>query len=230
MSDYQGETGELYKIKYLPKMRISLDLHDFSVLNNRLDLLLKIKEHYPNFKVSMFTIPYDYVSESSVEGRTMREKTLKAIKDNLDWIQIIPHGLTHMPREFENCDKETFRLALASIDEAFKKDDLPYEKGFCAPYWLWNQDVVDVLDERGWWGAIDRNQPTMLRTKKTYTYSHSIDQPFWGANNIDVMKLHGHIDGQSKNDLENNFIKLFRLPSNVEWHFVTDFLTENGKI
>lgn len=206
-------------------MRVSLDLHDFSVLNNRLDLLLKIKEHYPDFKVSLFTIPYDYQTERSVEGRTLRDKTLEKIKENLEWMQIIPHGLTHMPREFENCDKETFRMTLASIDEAFKHDGLPYERGFCAPYWLWNQDVVDVLNERGWWGAVDRNQPKMIRPDRYYIYSHSIDQPFWGAN-VDNLKLHGHIDGQSKNDLEGNFIKLFKLPSNTEFCFITDFIEE----
>lgn len=206
-------------------MKVSLDLHDFSVLNNRLDLLLKLKEHYPNFKVSLFTIPFDYRSEQSVEGRTMRDKTLKAIQENLDWMQIIPHGLAHLDREFENCDKETFRMAMAGIDEAFKKDGLPYEKGFCAPYWLWTQDVVDVLNEREWWGAVDKNQSAMLRPNKYYQYSHSLEQPFWKAN-VDTLKLHGHIDGVSKNDLENCFINLFRLPADVEWCFVTDFIEQ----
>ena len=206
-------------------MKVSLDLHDFSVLNNRLDLLLKIKEHFPNFKVSLFTIPYDYQTEKNIEGRTLRSKTLEAIKENLEWMQIIPHGLTHMPREFENCDKETFRLALASIDEAFKKDGLPYEKGFCAPYWLWNQDVVDVLNERGWWGAIDRRQAEMIRPNKFYTYSHSLDDPYWKAN-VDTIKLHGHIDGTSPNDLDRCFTGIFKLPSDTEWVFVTDFIEE----
>lgn len=203
-------------------MKLSLDLHDFSVLNNRLDLLLELKEHIPELKVSMFTIPLHVAKEMTTEGRLLRESELKKVKDNLDWIQIIPHGLTHMPYEFMKADRWTMKMTLEAIDEAFKKDGLPYEKGFCAPYWLWNQDVVDVLDENGWWGAIDRNQPEMLKTKKYYVYSHSIDEPFWTLGS-DTLNLHGHIDLTSPNDIEACLLNLMKVPKG-EWHFVTDFL------
>jgi len=205
-------------------MRVVLDLDDFSVLRNRMDLLLQIKEHYPNFKVSMFTIPFDYEYETSML-RLQREEALQKIKDNLDWIQIIPHGLTHMPREFENADKQITRMALASIDEAFKKDGLPYEKGFKAPFWLWNQDVVDVLNEEGWWGAQDRNQPENVRTNRFYEYTHSIDEPFWNVQ-TDLLKLHGHISLPSANNLEDCLLNIFKLPADVQWCFATEFLED----
>jgi len=204
-------------------MKISLDLHDFSVLNNRLDLLTKLREHYPQAKVSLFTIPYHFEFEKTTEGRITRPDALKAVKENLDWFQIIPHGLAHIPNEFEKADSTAMKLSIQAIDEAFKKDELPYEKGFCAPYWLWNRDVIDVLDESGWWGAIDRNQPDMEKTKMTYTYTHSIDEPFWKSDK-EIIKLHGHIDGASSNDLEMNFLNLMKIPSDAEWHFVSDFV------
>ncbi len=204
--------------------KVALSLDDFSVLNNRMDLLLKIKEHYPDFKVSLFTIPVDWRFEQKPEARILRDKSLALIQENLDWMQIIPHGLTHMPKEFENCDYYTFRdLVLPSIDEAFKKDGLPYEKGFKAPYWLWNKKVVKALDEAGWWGATDRNQPDMLKTKKNYTYTHSLEEPFHESTE-DTILLHGHIDGVSANDLERCFLNLMKL-RNVEWHYVTDYIT-----
>jgi hypothetical protein len=207
----------------MEKIKVSLDLHDWSVLNNRLDLLIKLKEHYPDFKVSLFTIPYDVNFEKQVEARILRKDTLKQIKKNLDWMEIIPHGLTHMDNEFEKCDYSTFNLSVEAMDEVFKKDGLPYAKGFCAPFWLWNKDVVQALDDLDWWGAIDRDQPEMLKTKKTYTYTHSLDEPFWKSNS-QILNLHGHVDGRSKNDLEFNFVQLFKLPSNVEWHFASDFV------
>lgn len=207
-------------------MKVALDLDDFSILRSRMDLLLKIKEHYPNFKVSLFTIPFDYEYETNMSFRLQREAMLELIHQNLDWMQIIPHGLTHIPREFERADKETMRMALASIDEAFRKDGLPYEKGFKAPYWLWNQDVVDVLDEQGWWGAQDRNQPNNIRTRRFYEYTHSIDEPFWNAKQ-DVLKLHGHMTLPSSNNLEDCILNLFKLPTDVEWCFATDFIEEN---
>lgn len=205
-------------------MKVSLDLHDFSVLNNHIDTLLKVKEHYPNFKVSMFTIPFDAVREISTQGRLVREKQLSLVKENLDWIQIIPHGLAHIPKEFEKCDRWTTKMTLQAIDEAFSKDGLPYERGFCAPYWLWNQEVVDVLNEEGWWGAVDRNQPSMNCTNSFYKYSHSLEEPFWLARDVNVMKLHGHMDRPSLNALEDCVLNLLKLPQDAEWHFVTDFL------
>lgn len=204
---------------------IVLDFDDFSVLRSRIDLLRTIKDYYPNFKVSMFTIPFDYEIEMSSK-RLMRDMCLDFIHKNLDWIQIIPHGLTHIPNEFLNCDRETMQMSLKAIDEAFKKDGLPYEKGFKAPYWLWNQDVVDVLDENGWWGAIDPNQPKMARTKKYYEYKWSIADPFWEDKVSNPLKLHGHMSPPSDNDIESCLLNIFKLPSDTKFGYVTDYLNE----
>jgi MoxR-like ATPase len=40
-------------------MKVCLTLDDFSIVNNRLDVLLKLKKHFPDFKVSLFTVPKD---------------------------------------------------------------------------------------------------------------------------------------------------------------------------
>lgn len=201
---------------------ITLDFDDFSVLRSRMDFLLKLKEHYPSLKVSMFTIPYDYEYEIG-QLALQRDDALKLIHENLDWIQIIPHGLMHIPDEFKNCDRHTMKLALKAIDEALNKDDLPYEKGFKAPFWLWNQDVVDVLDKEGWWGAIDRDQPNMIKTRRYFTYTHSINEPFWHSNN-DVLHLHGHMTAPSANNIEDCFLNLMKMPRDAEFKFVTEFV------
>jgi len=203
-------------------MKIVFDADDFSILRSRMDLLLKIKEHYPKFKISLFTIPYDYEYETS-RLRLFRDEALKSIHENLDWMKIIPHGLLHLPREFEKCDKKTMEMTLKGIDETFKKDGLPYVKGFKAPQWLWNQDVVDVLDDNGWFGAIDRNQPEMLKTKKYYEYNYSIEEPFWHAKE-DLLKLHAHMTLPSTNNLEDCLLNIMKMPLDSEFYFVTDFI------
>jgi peptidoglycan/xylan/chitin deacetylase (PgdA/CDA1 family) len=204
---------------------VVLDFDDYSVLRSRPDLLRTLKEYYPNLKVSMFTIPFDY--EYETHGvRLMRDSCLKYIHENLDWIQIVPHGLTHIPNEFLNCDKETMEMALTAIDEAFKNDGLPYEKGFKAPYWLWNKNVVDVLDEHGWWGAVDPNQPKMARTKKYYEYQWSIDQEFWKDKKSKVLKLHGHMTPPNLNNIEDCLLNILKLPSDTKFGYVTDYLCE----
>lgn len=204
-------------------MKVSLDIDDPSVLHSGMDYWLKLKEHYPSFKVSLFWIPFDPHTETS-QLRLMRDQEIEKVKANLDWIQLIPHGLTHINREFEKCDYYTMKdLVLPSIDEAFKRDGLPYEKGFKAPNWLWNEEVIRALDEAGWWGATDRNQPEMLKTKRNYTYTHSIDEPFWLSTN-ETLNLHGHLDGVSANDMERCFLNLLNLPTDTQWHFVTDYI------
>jgi hypothetical protein len=202
---------------------ICLDFDDWSVMNNRLDLLLKLKESYPKLKVSLFTIPYDFLEERQVNARIMREGTLKAIKEHLDWLELIPHGLLHLEREFEKCDYETMKISMKAIDECFKKDDLPYVKGFKAPYWLWNKDVVKALDEAKWWGSIDRNQPNMLKTKKYHVYTHNINEPFWEST-LDTLKLHGHITNRMPDNFEKNFVNLFKMPANAEFKFASEML------
>lgn len=197
-----------------------LDLHDWSIINNRMDLLLKLKEIYPGFKVSLFTIPIDMRHDY---GQCLvREDTLKKVKQYLDWIQIIPHGLNHNGSEMREMDYYYFRdHVMPSIKSALQKDGLPFVNGFCAPHWRWSTGVVRALDEAGWWGAIDRRQPNMLSTKKFYRYSHCLDEELEG----DVLKLHGHVYGTS-NDLERCFDNIKRLPEDTQWHFVTDFLEE----
>lgn len=202
-------------------MKISFDIHDGSILRTNYELLLKLKEHIPEMKVSLFFIPFDYEVEMS-QLSLQRKNKLKLLKENLDWIKLYPHGLMHIPREFEKADKKTTELALKAIDEAMSKDDLPYEKGFCAPFWLYNQDVVDVLDKHGWWMATDRNQPEALKTKKVYTYSHSIDEEIKDFKGNEL-KLHGHMGYPSANNLEDNLLNLLKVPKG-DWVFIEEMV------
>lgn len=204
---------------------VALSLDDFSVLNNKLDILQQIKEHFPTFKISLFTIPFDYNYEKSIM-RVLRDSELKKIHQNISWLQIIPHGVTHMDREFENCDKHSMDMILEHIHELFERDNLPFEKGFKAPYWLWNQEVVDSLNDHGWWGAVDRNQSNMIKTKRYYQYTHSLEEPFWESTD-EILLLHGHMDLPSVNNLGDTWTNILKLPEDTVWHFVTDYIKEN---
>jgi len=203
-------------------MKVCLDLHDFSVVNSRLELLLKLKEHFPGFKISLFTVPLD--TQNNWGQFLVRPEFLKKLKEHLDWIQIIPHGLHHHHWEMNNFDYQTFRgTIMPAIKEAFDRDGLPFVRGFCAPYWRWSADVVKALDDEGWWGAVDRRRPNMLSTKVFFKYSHCLDEPF--DMNADILKLHGHTYG-TRNDVGRCFENILKLPQSVEWHFATDFLEE----
>lgn len=201
-------------------MNVVLDLHDFTVSYNRLDILLKLKEYFPNFKVSLFTIP----DEGKMDfGPTLNKKeNLKEIKKHLDWMQIIPHGFKHNGLEMTQMDTSYFRdVILPKMEQMFKDDGLPYEKGFCAPHWKWSDGVASALDEKGWWGAVLR-EDRMTKTKRFYRYTHLLNEPFWESD-LPVLKLHGHVYG-TKNDIGLCFDNLLRLPRETQFYYVTDYL------
>ena len=202
-------------------MKVALNIDDFSVVHNRLELFLKLREHFPNFKVSMFMIPVDKRMDWGAYRN--RKFFLEEIKKNLDWIQIIPHAYKHEGREMESMSYETFKVVLTRIKEAFEADGLPYEKGFKSPHWKQSAGVVKALDEIGWWSAVlSDNFPPMPTTKRFYKFTHLLNEPFWESD-LPVLKLHGHIYG-TKNDIGLCLDNLLKLPKETDFHFITDYL------
>ena len=201
-------------------MNITLDLHDFSVVNNRLDVLLTLRETFPDFKVSLFTVPFDKVEDWG--PCLLKKEYLRQIKENLDWIQIIPHGMLHTGREVAKWDYNyTKDAALPIIIEEFKELGLPIVKGFCAPHWKWNEGVVRALDDAGWWGAVWKEE-AMPYTKRFYKATTCINEDFPLDQDL---KLHGHVYG-TRNDLAKCCYNLLRLPRDTKFHFVTDYLED----
>jgi len=204
-------------------MKVCLDLHDFSVVNNRLLWLYALKEKFPQFKVTLFTVPID--EEQNWGPYTIRNQYLKEIKENLDWMELVPHGLYHNSSyEAEGIDYAHFKHEMVpAIEQAFREDGLPFEQGFCAPHWRWSSHITKALDDMGWWGAIDRDKK-MHRPKRFYQYNYLLNEPFWESDEP-VLKLHGHIYG-TKNDLGLCFDNLLKLEPPIEWCFASEVLDE----
>lgn len=203
--------------------KVIFDIDDGSLFRTRWDLLKKVKEHYPKFKVSLFWIPFDYEIETDASKLILKESKIKEVQSNLDWVELIPHGLSHIPHEFAKADKRAVELALQSIDVIMREYHLPYKKGFKAPYWLWNEEVVEILNRKGWWGAIDRNNSEMVVPDRYYRYTHSLDEPFW-LSSEPVIKLHAHMTPPSINNLEDCILNLFKLPNDTEFDFVSNYI------
>ena len=207
----------------------SIDIHDGSVLRNRIDLLNTFKDFYPQAKISLFFIPYDYELEMSPSFSLTRKQKLDWLHKNSDWIEIIPHGLIHIFGEFSGCDKQTMETYIGTVGDELKKDGLNSVEGFCAPNWLWTKEVVEALNEAKWWGAVDRNQPEMIRPTRYYEYTHSFTEPFYLDDGLEHIALHGHMTGPSDNDLEACFTNLFKIPRDAEFKFVSEIIKEQGK-
>ena len=191
-------------------MRISLDLHDWSVVNNHMDLLLELKKYYPKFKVSLFAVPDDIKHRKGTRAEV------------LPWMQIIPHGIRHNSSECRKMTYDQFRQeTIPGIKKAFNKDGITFVKGFAAPHWHWNGEVVRALDDEGWWGAVSPKKK-MIIPNRYYAYSHSLDDFLLH----DGLKLHGHLNGTDKDDLGKCINNLLKLPIDINWVYITDFIQE----
>ena len=87
-------------------MRIALDYDDFNPLNHRIDVIDMLRVRFDDFKVTMFTIPWDIRFVPDKKGLRITDKEWKPwvnkVKEGIEegWLEIAIHGLTHLPMEF----------------------------------------------------------------------------------------------------------------------------------
>jgi len=205
-------------------MTVILDVHDFNIVNPRLDLLLKLKAWFPYFKVSLFTIPL--IEPSDYGPYLTRNKNLELIKSCSDWMEFIPHGLYHNSgREMLNYDDGQFeKVVIPLIDKSFNDMGLNYEKGFCSPHWRQSKEVTKTLNKIGWWSAVLREETNF--PERYYQYNFLANEPFWESD-LDVLKIHSHLYG-TRNDLGKCMNNLLKLPKDTIFKYVTEFIEING--
>ena len=134
------------KADYLPN--VVLDLDDFAENpgNSKecLELLIKQKEKFPNFKVNLFSIPFYENKDNTPFFRSIVEKYG-------DWIQLAIHGWHHeTPTECKDWTKEE---ALDKISKSMWMGKGCFVKGFKAPGWQISRGTYEALDILGFWVA-----------------------------------------------------------------------------
>jgi hypothetical protein len=206
---------------------ITLDLDDFSIENTNLYYLEKLREIYPRIKISMFYIPADMEYFNRLDNAQKEQsKNMIRIAVAEGWIELIPHGVTHLPSEFKKATYEDMQLAMKAYEEHFKVIDCPYIKGFKAPYWEMSKDAIRCLDDNGWFLATDLNQPQSPKAKINYVYNWDIADSF--PKDKEVVKAHGHINLPSKNNLVACMKNLSHIPPDYTWEFVSSIVAEEN--
>src|SRR3990167_2689615 len=204
---------------------VILDFDDFSLEVNNLYYIDLLKKTYPKMKVSMFYIPFD-VNNYDTLMDFQRAEVVQMIKDR-DWIELIPHGLTHQGPEFMHIKNDDYETVFRGIEDGFNTYGLKMVKGFKAPHWAYKQNLVDFLDAKDWWLGVDRNHPEHPRAKRSYEYTHSIDEVFWESD-LEEIRLHGHVSLPSRNNLVDNMVNLMKIDPKVDWKFVSEVMNENS--
>lgn len=122
----------------MEKIVVSID--DFCDRWWPMDELLALKKRYPNFKATLFTIPFKTTLEF-----------LYGVAE-LGWLEIAIHGFHH-----DDLD-EMLMLSRQEIIEGFLKIDFSvYARGFKAPGWRLDEDVIKCCNEFGMWIALHGN-------------------------------------------------------------------------
>jgi hypothetical protein len=130
---------------YEKKMKIIVDYDDFFAerKNNSMDWLIELKDRYPNFVVTLFTI----------WGRWHNKKILYDL-NQFDWIEFAAHGYYHYTNdEVVKWNKQRWFEAMNEFEEA-----KIFQKIFKAPNWMMSELGYQVLKELDWAVAIRKEQ------------------------------------------------------------------------
>lgn len=197
---------------------IVLDTDDFSPLNHRFDMLDKLKDRYPDFKITMFTVPWEIRLSPDDKGTPITDSKYDgwfyAVKAWIDkgWMEIAIHGLTHAPREFEKLTYDEAQKRILVAQKMFQNRGIPYCPLFKAPQWLISEEAKLAVRDMG-----------MFLVEDGY-YNWNLKDPM--PKNRTRLIAHGHVQNEpsTRNGLEESFIRLCKIPSNAKWKFLSEVL------
>ena len=145
------------------------------------DLLKRVKDDYPNLKVTLFGIPHFLTQEKITNLHST------------GWIEVAMHGWKHLPwnnawhpitgiddRGLFECERWSTQDAIRALELG---EAMGFVHGFKAPYWAITQNVIDTLSQRGWWLADHSDH------KGQYKYTLPV---YWSRHSCMV---HGHTWG-----------------------------------
>lgn len=214
------------------KKTIVLDADDLEVGKPGLEHILKLKEHYPGLKFTLFMVP---IPQAGVAGNITSaeyKKWAKFLVKNKDWLEICPHGVMHAGHEMKwevtksgkqrLVNYETANLYIDAAEHTFKQLNLPFAKIWKSPHWESSPDTLKALWDRGYTVAVDPNQEVPLGGP-VYLYNWSFDQPI---PDISFLKGHGHMHtpGANRNALERCMRNLLKMPTDAEFKFISEVL------
>ena len=197
-------------------MNISLDFDDMGPLNHRFDLFNMLRDRYPNIKVTMFTIPWDIRLNPNGMETPITDKehapwcatVRQAIKDG--WMEVMIHGLTHAPREFEKLTYQEAKNRVLVAQKMFMNVKIPYQYYFKAPQWLISDDARKAITDLGF-KVVDDHY---------YNWNIKDEMP---KKKIKLI-AHGHIQDEpsTMNGIDQSFIRLCKIPATAKWKFLSE--------
>lgn len=186
------------------------------------NFLQKLKDHYPDFKCTLFTVPFHYRYYTREMKIAKLEEWAKLVR-GIDWIEMAPHGFAHIRGEWLMTNKKLILTSIKAMENLFKRLELNFIKVFKAPHWELSKETEEILNERGYTLAIDRNNPKTFTNIPTYIFNWSTEDKIPSYHTI---KGHGHM-WDTPNGLNKCYYNLLRIPVDAEFKFISQYLCQN---
>jgi len=207
-------------------MKLALEFDDFSPRNTNFGILESLQEHYPGFKVSLFTVVWNVMGVSEQTPIT-DEKFLpfvKAIKES-PWIEILVHGFAHLPLEFANLNYEDAKKRIMVAEKMFQNRGIEYKKIFKAPMWTISPEAEQAAVDLGFRVVHDGYYHWNLNSEDVRLPNGELVN-FREVPKDQLIIGHGHIQDVCGNGLQEVFPMLMKLPVDTEFLFISEALKE----
>jgi hypothetical protein len=193
-------------------MKIALMSDDFSPKNSNFGILEEMREHFPNFKITMFTVPWEirWGEQTPVTLEKFRPFA-KGIQMSQSWLEVAIHGLTHAPMEFAEISYDNARKRLIVAEKMFANAGITFARIFKAPFWTVSYPAKRALKDLGY----------KVLEDGCYQWNLADDKPIKKA---DVIITQSHVQQTCGNGLEEVYPKLMKLPVDTEWLFLSEVL------
>lgn len=198
-------------------MKVAIEYDDWSPTNSNFGILEKFKEHYPDFKVTMFTVPWEVrfgrnIQESTPITMEKFKPFVDGIKDS-DWVEVALHGLTHAPMEFAELSYEAAIKRVVIGMKMFENVGIKnFAKIFKAPQWEISSEAERALKDMGF-----------LVVKNGY-YNWNLANEGPNADAKEPYIIHGHVQDVCENGMEETQHKILKLPVDTEFMFLSEVL------
>lgn len=203
-------------------MRVAIEYDDFGPVNSNFGILENFKEHYPNFKVTMFTVPWEIrfgrnLQESSPITLPKFKPFVDAINE-CDWIEIALHGLTHAPLEFAELSYKAAMQRIVIGMKMFENVGIKnFAKIFKAPQWEISEEAEQAAKDMGF----------LVLHDQYYNWNLANDKP--NANAVEPFIMHGHVQDVCDNGMAETMHRVLKLPVDTEFKFLSEvFDTPRG--
>lgn len=196
-------------------LEVAVDYDDFSVNNHRFDLLDQIRKRYPDFKVTMFTVPWEIRFDAKGKGTPITQPEhrwwVDTVKQGITdgWLEIMLHGLTHAPEEFHRLTYDEAKKRILVGLKMFENVGIECKPYFKAPQWLISEGGKQAVEDMDLILVEDHYYNWNLKDKKPENTK---------------MIAHGHIQDErgTGNGMEQSLMHLFQIPQDAEFKFLSD--------